>query len=276
LIVADTTNGETRIGQVRHNEFVSSSPFESLVPADDGGHAEWVVAGLTPPPGVGFRVPIGFDSIARLHHPLADGRRWSEAVPAHEGAGVVEAAGEAPDAEEGRLDAGTVDLLVPLLVGATSTPGETHFALWLGWGDLRPGAHMILYSTGGRLRPWSAIARRLERARIDRARAAEQRPVAAFMDRCARLDWWGGRDMALFDGPVERVATIGTPVPLSGGPPDRLQRRSPQWWWPSDRAWFLATEIDDQWTYVAGPTALTDAILRLDLDAVIVDHTDAW
>jgi hypothetical protein len=37
LIVADTTNGETRIGQVRHNDFGSSSPFDRLVPADDAG-----------------------------------------------------------------------------------------------------------------------------------------------------------------------------------------------------------------------------------------------
>lgn len=255
---------------------MSSAPFEGLVPADDNGHAGWVVAGLRPPPGVGFRVPFGFDSIARVHHPLADGRRWNEVVTAHVGNAEAEGTGEAPDAEEGRLDAKTIDMLVPLLSTATSTPGETHFGLWLGWGDLRSGSSTVLYSDGTHRRPWSALVRRRARSRIARARAAELRPVEAFVDGCARLDWWGGREMVLFDGPVNAVQAIGTPVPLSGGAPGRLRRRSPQWWWPSDRAWFYSTEIDDRWTYVAGPTALTQAVLQLDLDAVIVEHNDAW
>ncbi len=35
-------------------------------------------------------------------------------------------------------------------------------------------------------------------------------------------------------------------------------------WWPADRAWFVATEIDFEWTFVAGETALVDQLLTDD------------
>jgi hypothetical protein len=38
--------------------------------------------------------------------------------------------------------------------------------------------------------------------------------------------------------------------------------QSPNLWWPSDRAWLVATEIDYAWTYVGGSQALIEALLR--------------
>jgi hypothetical protein len=38
--------------------------------------------------------------------------------------------------------------------------------------------------------------------------------------------------------------------------------RSPNLWWPDDRAWCVATEIDFQWTYVGGSAACIEAILN--------------
>lgn len=35
-------------------------------------------------------------------------------------------------------------------------------------------------------------------------------------------------------------------------------------WWPADRAWFVATDIDFEWTFVAGETALVDQLLTDD------------
>ena len=265
-----------RCGATCHDGFVSHFAFEGLVPAEDTTGVEGVVGGLREPPGVGFRVPTGFDSIARIHHPLADGRRLSELPSGVVGNMESEEIGDATDAEEGCLDAKILDRLVPLLSVATSTPSETHFGLWVGWGELRSGSSTVAYSSGLRGRPWSALSSRRARSMIARAHTAELRPVEAFIDRCARLDWWGGPEMLLFDGPVDAVQAIGTPTPLSGAASGSLCRRSPQWWWPSDRAWFLSSEIDDKWTYVAGPTALTEAVLHLDLDAVIVAHHDTW
>ena len=33
-------------------------------------------------------------------------------------------------------------------------------------------------------------------------------------------------------------------------------------WWPADRSWIVATEIDFCWTYVAGDRAAIDDVLR--------------
>ena len=35
-------------------------------------------------------------------------------------------------------------------------------------------------------------------------------------------------------------------------------------WWPADRAWCVASELDLEWTYVGGPRGLIDAILADD------------
>ena len=32
-------------------------------------------------------------------------------------------------------------------------------------------------------------------------------------------------------------------------------------WWPDDRAWFVSTEIDFMWTYVAGSRECVDDVL---------------
>jgi hypothetical protein len=37
--------------------------------------------------------------------------------------------------------------------------------------------------------------------------------------------------------------------------------RSPNLWWPDDRAWCVATEIDFQWSYVGGSTACIEQVL---------------
>jgi hypothetical protein len=31
-------------------------------------------------------------------------------------------------------------------------------------------------------------------------------------------------------------------------------------WWPADRAWFVATELDLDWTFVAGGTQLVERL----------------
>jgi hypothetical protein len=56
-----------------------------------------------------------------------------------------------------------------------------------------------------------------------------------------------------------------------------LQRQCPQWWWPEDRAWFVGTEIDDAWTYVAGRTSFVGEVLAVpQWESVAVEPTDRW
>jgi hypothetical protein len=61
------------------------------------------------------------------------------------------------------------------------------------------------------------------------------------------------RGYLLYQGPVE--AALALPA-LDG-----TFGQCPNLWWPADRAWCVATEIDLPWTYVGGPRGLIDAIL---------------
>ena len=79
--------------------------------------------------------------------------------------------------------------------------------------------------------------------------------------------------MVLFDGPVDAVSMIGYPDPFEL----RMQRQSPQWWWPDDRAWFVGTEIDHSWSYVAGPRSLIERVVGAPRwETVAVEPTDRW
>jgi hypothetical protein len=176
-------------------------------------------------------------------------------------------------AVEGDLGSTAVDALLPTLDAATTTPDRCHFGLWVGWGDLHPGVSSTASFVEIGQSPLDRRRRRTELRRLRRPEQDAGSPVTSFVAACAVQAWWGGRDMLLFDGPVAAVSTMGTPDPFSTG----LRRRGPQWWWPEDRSWFVATEIDFPWSYVGGSRDLVDAITaRPDLEAVRVDHGDRW
>lgn len=57
-------------------------------------------------------------------------------------------------------------------------------------------------------------------------------------------------------------------------PDDRIYQ-VPNIWWPKDRAWYVATEIDYTWTYVGCSRACFDAILACDqLEAIPTSPTE--
>jgi hypothetical protein len=61
-----------------------------------------------------------------------------------------------------------------------------------------------------------------------------------------------GRALHLVRGPVELAAANLLPEPAS---------QSANAWWPADRAWFVATDIDLVTTYVGGSTAAVAALV---------------
>ena len=74
------------------------------------------------------------------------------------------------------------------------------------------------------------------------------------------------RDYVLCTGPVASVL-----APLSF----EVMERSPNLWWPHDRAWFVVSEIDLQWTYVGGPCEMIEELLNHgELEALPVDLQD--
>ena len=60
-----------------------------------------------------------------------------------------------------------------------------------------------------------------------------------------------GRDHYLASGALRDLSALF----------EQLGDQSPNVWWPADRSWIVATEIDFCWTYVAGDRATIDAVL---------------
>jgi hypothetical protein len=71
-------------------------------------------------------------------------------------------------------------------------------------------------------------------------------PGAAYLDTEARGHF-------LLRGPLNGVLTS-----ITAG---NIARPVSGLWWPADRAWFVATEIDFPWTFVAGSEALVDRLI---------------
>ena len=73
-----------------------------------------------------------------------------------------------------------------------------------------------------------------------------------------------------------RIPAPGAPVPEPPVLPEVWWKdQSPNLWWPADRAWIVASEIDHTWTYIGGTAALIRSILdHTDLEALPVELTD--
>ena len=223
--------------------------------------------------GVTSVVPSTFDAFARIHHRIHNVERWATFAPEYlvRGTEMYDYVGSKLEFidGDGNLDAEDVDALVLPLAAATTTPHDCHYGLWDGWGWVRPGS-MHRRSTF----VWSSQADAATHARaLQDALEAEMAPVWSFAVTCPVEPWWGGRSTILFDGPLEAVSSIGRPSAEEVG----LRRQCPQWWWPADRAWFVGTDIDHPWTYVAGSRALVDAILASSQwESVAVEPADRW
>ena len=103
-------------------------------------------------------------------------------------------------------------------------------------------------------------------------------------ERCWFCTWEGWGSIVFDDGP--RVELPGREYalfvgPLAGLPSlmDAQDGHSPNLWWPDDRAWCVATEIDLAWTYVGGPAALISDVLgdpRLEAQPASPDDNHHW
>jgi len=155
----------------------------------------------------------------------------------------------------GVLDRSIVDALIPLLHNATRTPDDSYFGLWSGHGGLTHGGNVISVF-------WSGHSLREVRRYRDELQAEADRRAAkplAFLQSCPLVPWWGGRDAYLMRGPLGAIHSLGAPEAFT----DDTEPLGPMWWWPEDRTWFIGNEIDDAWSYVAGPQALIDEVLQL-------------
>ncbi len=194
---------------------ITTAAFTGLRPADGVSHASWVLDALVAPPagGVSFRVPPSFSATVRVHHELDDHASWSTVDPV----GDVRTSAELPSQlpyplqqVAGELDDAAVDALVPALRAATGTAEQIHFAQWLGWGEFQRASSMTTYVETDSERGASAW--------VTNRPSIEAEAVYEFVEQCPRVEWWGGRTMFLFDGPIEGLAAIGSPSRFSGPP----------------------------------------------------------
>ena len=84
--------------------------------------------------------------------------------------------------------------------------------------------------------------------------------------RCWFCVWegWGGLPSPSQDRvrlPQRNYLLAAAPISATLGAFERIGAPGPSLWWPDDRAWIVATEIDHRWTYVGGSTDCIDAVL---------------
>jgi hypothetical protein len=143
-----------------------------------------------------------------------------------------------PD-RKGELPGDLLDRLSDVLIQHTSTPDNCWFCIWEGYAWMH-GGRAVTGNPPGLAPP------------VIRSGGRVQLP---------------GRNYYLYRGDVAAAKTF---VPL----PWNLR---PNLWWPDDRAWCVATEIDNVATYVGGTNELA-AVLLADaaLDAIPVTPTEPF
>lgn len=230
----------------------------------DVDRAAWIGERLAPPGDdvATSVVPSGFEAYARILHPAEEphGRgarlvRWRD-VAAWSGLpldadteffsialppGPVGAAppwsGQGP--RHGSLFPADAAVLIELLRARTTTPDRCWFCLWDGYG-------------------W-------RRARLTNGGSPSvlESPIPRAVDDGPRIRL-PHRDYYLYEGPVD-AALVGLP----GEAPDQTANL----WWPEDRAWCVASEIDLSWTYVGGPDELVQALVAEPaIEALRISH----
>lgn len=213
----------------KHIELVP--PDHPLGPEPDGTVADWWLQQLLPwgrqGISVGAFVPSSFPSVCQVLHPWrGQGRQrtsWRR-LAAHHGFASVPA-----------LDQTRDEFSIPAAhdAGLSASPGEldqtTAAALVdvLSEATTTPDDVFVAVWEG-----WGDVP-------------LQRFPGAARLDTQARGHF-------LLRGPLRGVLTS---VAAS-----RHDRSAAGLWWPADRAWFVSTEIDFEWTFVAGNGELMDRL----------------
>jgi hypothetical protein len=245
---------------------VTPLPLEYV---DDIAPAAWIAERLHPfAQDAGSIVPPGFEAYARVFHPavrrVGDVElpvRWREVADANlrvhhprmQFGALVARVGTSTVAQHqsGLFDrwprTGTLRLedaraLTDVLARYTTTPDRCWFAAWEGFGSLSDGS-MAIHSLNGA--------------------TPEPMPPDVYREKPAEHPTFRlpHRGYYIAKGPLE--AALETVYGATWA------YQSASIWWPDDRAWCVATEIDFDWTYVGGSQECVAAVLGSpDLEAL--------
>jgi hypothetical protein len=233
--------------------------------SSDVHQADWIAPRLAPWEGedtITVVVPAGFEAYARVLHPAqtpdSGGRlvRWADvaawtatplrpdarfhsiALPPAAPGGPPPYGGQGP--REGSLYLPDAEVLAAIVRRWTATPDDCWFCVWDGFGWDTASASAALTETG---RPPLNL------------QGPGRDPVPRPVREGPRVHL-PHRDYLLYSGPAEDAIALAA-VAGTGG-------QCPNIWWPADRAWCVASEIDLQWTYLGGPRELIGAVLADD------------
>ncbi len=205
----------------------------------------------------GSVVPEGFDGYCRIFHPFrkpepgAASRTWAEVA-----------------AQNGRIAHSGMQIhTISHPVGSTPVPYDLNdYINELDWGQLPLPERAILVET---LRSFTATPEQCWFCVWEGFGALDLKGVSERV----RLP---NRNYVLYAGPIEiALATLDMGPSEFSADPAAWDTHSPNLWWPEDRAWFVATEIDYAWTYVGGSERLISSLLLADgLEAFPVRLTD--
>jgi hypothetical protein len=233
-----------------------------IVQSRQFAEADWVAGRLAPFEAwtVSSIVPTGFESYARVFHPAGEGEHaltWGQL--ADRSSRVMHAHAEfellVPPSIERLVGEPSRGFLPPELTRAladvtarhTETPERCWFCLWDGWGWVQgpPAIGLLVAAPDG---PSRAVAK-----------TPPRRGKTEFQLDGGRVTL-PGRNYLLFVGPLAAITDFGYWIE------QRVAERffcewSPNLWWPDDRAWCVATEIDLDSTYVGGSGALIRELL---------------
>ena len=236
----------------------------------DESAASWLAARLSGEAGtVTGSVPDGFAAYARILHPSehdqrrcswsevaqATGRRvhaltqWHALVGSSDSLNATGSLWPGGNPRRGCLEPDLLAALCGLLAGHTSQPERCFFCLWEGWDSA--GTYVIGVAPGSGVDEDDVLAQLASRGLTKEELAA------------ARVEL-PGRTYLLFEGSLTALARSLSERLDAGAFPlsEFLADQSPNLFWPADRAWCVASEIDFDSTLVAGSSELIDAVLR--------------
>lgn len=240
----------------------------------DVGQVEWFRGRIGPfeSGDVTSVVPAGFGAYARVLHPAQDSEerpiRWFEVaarngielrrdahfpeialLPPGDGSQAWDVVGP----QEGTLCVAEATALVDILRQHTTSPDRCWFCLWDGYGWETTASYSMSFTVSDDEPPAGAEPGVYDgpdaEVHIPEPPGAPQDPIPRQVRDGPRVEL-PGREYFLYKGGLD--AALGFLEP---------EQQTPNLWWPADRAWFLASELDLGWTYIGGSPDLIDHIV---------------
>jgi hypothetical protein len=238
----------------------------------DVSPAAWIAPDLGGEFGaVGRTVPRGYAAYARICHPATDpegrpvswsevaaatGRQahhlmqWHAVVGSRDSLNLAGSLWRGSNPQRGNLEPEVLVALVGLLGDCTATAGECFFCLWDGYG-------------------WIDHVPTMARSSVSNTawQCEESREPAFSVEELSR---------PRVELPHRRYLLLAGALPAAAQIVWPPFRQSPNLFWPADRAWCAATELDFDSTLVGGTTKLINRILDAPaLDAWPVEADDS-